>query len=67
MFTAYGILKNNEFILSTVKVEEKDPMSIVNRQMMLWQHHYPDSHLSVIKLSKRADAPNKHGWIEYTG
>lgn len=66
MFTAYGILKNNESILSTIKVAEKDPMSLVNRQMMLWQHQYPDSHLRVIKLVKRADAPNKHGWVEYT-
>ena len=62
MFTAYGIMKNNEFILSTVKVEEKDAVSQINRQLMLWQHHYSDCNVRVVKLIKRADDTDKSGW-----
>ena len=62
MFTAYGILKNNETLLTTIKVEEKDALSLINRQFMLWQQMYSDCNLRVVKVTKRADDTNKTGW-----
>jgi hypothetical protein len=62
MFTAYGILKNNETLLTTIKVEEKDALSLINRQFMLWQQMYSDCNLRVVKVAKRADDTNKSGW-----
>lgn len=60
----YAILRNNEFVISTVKSAEKNAEAVVARQMMLWQNHYPDSNLRVIKLKKRSDAMAKAGWTE---
>lgn len=62
MFTAYGILKNNETLLTTVKVEEKDAVNLINRQFMLWQRLYSDCNLRVVKVTKRSDDTNKTGW-----
>lgn len=64
MFYCYAILRNNEFVLSTVKREEKDAEALVNRQRMLWQNHYPDSNLRVIKLKKRANSCDNTPWVE---
>lgn len=60
----YAILRNNEFVLSTVKSAEKNADLLVARQLMLWQNHYPDSNLRVIKLKKRSNAMEKTGWTE---
>lgn len=62
MFTAYGILKNNESLLTTIKVEEKDAMNLINRQFMLWQRLYSDCNLRVVKVVKRSDDTNNSGW-----
>jgi|694.fasta_scaffold75220_10 hypothetical protein len=64
MYQYYAILRDNEYILSTVKRYDKDAEQHINRQLMLWGHHYPNSNLRVIKLRKRADATDNTAWVE---
>lgn len=58
----YAVMRNNEFILTTVKSEDKDALTFIQRQVMGWQNVFPDSKLRVVKLKKRSSAPDKKGW-----
>ena len=58
----YAVMRDNEFVLTTVKSDDKDALQIAQRQVMGWQNVFPDSKLRVVKLRKRASSPDKTGW-----
>lgn len=63
-FTYYGVIRDDEFLLSTVKAEASDsednPEHRIHAQLNSWFNIYPDSKLRVAKLSRR----NDNGWVE---
>lgn len=62
-FAYYGVIRNDEFLLSTVKVAEDNAEHRAHMHLNNWFNIYPDSKLRVAKLSHRSD----NGWVEYTG
>lgn len=62
----YAVLRDDEFVLTTNKSEEKDALINIQRQMMGWQNVFPNSKLRIVKLRKRASNPDNTGW-EFLG
>lgn len=58
----YAVMRNNEFVLSTVKSDDKDAYQVAQNQVLGWQTIFPDSKLRIVKLKKRASNPEKTGW-----
>lgn len=58
----YAVMRDNEFVLTTVKSDDKDAYTVAQRQVMGWQSVFPESKLRIVKLRKRASSPDKTGW-----
>lgn len=60
-FPYYGVIRDDQFLLSTVKVSDDNAEFRIRTYLYNWFNIYPDSKLRVAKLSRRNDT----GWVEY--
>lgn len=61
-FAYYGVIRDDQYLLTTVKLAEDNIERHLSRMIYGWFKIYPDSKFRVAKLTKRGE----NGWVEYT-